>query len=94
MILMRVQKTSTKSLRLYLIMGVYLSEPNKDKHFAEGSTTGFSFVSAEMQGSHFLMKVGEKTWKTPPSTILTLETVMLSLQFLMVTEVVLLLYRV
>ena len=33
-----------------LLMGVYLSEPNKDKHFVEGAINGMSFVSAEMQG--------------------------------------------
>ena len=45
-----VYEPSTK-LRYKTIMGVYLSEPNKDKHFAEGTCNGYSFVSAEMQGT-------------------------------------------
>ena len=49
-------------------MGVYLSEPNKDKHFMEGEKGNTSFVSAEMQGNSGNIQAGEKPWKTQPST--------------------------
>ena len=68
-------------------MGVYLSEPNKDKHFAEGTGNGFAFISAEMQGKHASRQVGGKAWKTPPSTIPTSEMATPSSQFSMDTEV-------
>lgn len=42
-------------------MGVYLSEPNKEKHIAEGQNDFLSFVSAEMQGTFLLTKGWRKT---------------------------------
>lgn len=69
-------------------MGVYLSEPNKDKHFSEGDNkAGMSFVSAEMQGKSKVMQAGERPWKMQLSTISTLETEILSLQCLTDMEV-------
>lgn len=68
-------------------MGVYLSEPNKEKHFAQGSDGGISFVSAEMQGTVYAMKVGEKPWKTQLFIILTLGTETLYLLYLTAMEV-------
>lgn len=68
-------------------MGVYLSEPNKEKKISEGSITGLSYVSAEMQGNLREIQVGAKVWKTQPSTFLTLETATDSLQSLMDMEV-------
>jgi len=68
-------------------MGVYLSEPNKEKHFAEGSAGVISFVSAEMQGTVYAMQVGEKPWKTQLFIILTLGTETLYLLYLTAMEV-------
>jgi hypothetical protein len=44
-------------------MGVYLSEPNKEKHITAGSGKGLTFVSAEMQGNPPPTKAGGKTWR-------------------------------
>ena len=74
-------------------MGVYLSEPNKDKHFADGSAPGFSFVSAEMQGTPLPTQVGARTWRMRQSTTPTSETATLSSLFLTDTEVPLPLLR-
>lgn len=68
-------------------MGVYQSEPNKDKHISSGSVPGISFVSAEMQGKPNYMQAGEKAWKTQPSILSTLETETASSLSLMVTVV-------
>jgi len=53
-------------------MGVYLSEPNKDKHWQEGSGPAYSFVSAEMQGTFLSIQVGERAWKMRPFITATL----------------------
>lgn len=48
-------------------MGVYLSEPNKDKKILEGCKEGVSFCSAEMQGIPSFTQVGGKIWRMLPS---------------------------
>jgi hypothetical protein len=68
-------------------MGVYLSEPNKEKHIAEGQNKALSFVTAEMQGMLLLRKDGERLWKMPPFTTLILGMGIHYSQFLMGMEV-------
>ena len=75
-------------------MGVYLSEPNKDKHFAEGTGNGYTFISAEMQGKHLTNQVGEKACKMLPSITLTSEMATLSSQSLMDMEVLPIRFRI
>lgn len=55
-------------------MGVYLSEPITEKTVKEGTGKGFTFCMAEMQGSHAIIKAGEKIWRTPQSMKLNLAT--------------------
>ena len=52
-------------------MGVYLSEPNRDKKVNEGFNKGLSFCAVEMQGTIMLSQGGEKTCKTPTSVYST-----------------------
>lgn len=54
-------------------MGVYLSEPNRDKKVNEGINKGLSFCAVEMQGNIIVSQAGEKTCKTPTSACSTLE---------------------
>lgn len=68
-------------------MGVYLSEPNKDKHISSGSSDKINFVSAEMQGKPDCTQAGEKAWKTQPSILSTLGTATASSLSLMATVV-------
>lgn len=74
-------------------MGVYLSEPNKEKKVNEGYKKGVSYCAVEMQGITSVTQAGEETWKTQTSAPSTLEMVTLSSQSLMATEVILVLCR-
>ena len=75
-------------------MGVYLSEPNKEKHTVEGTGVGYSFVSAEMQGNCHSSQDGEKACKTQPSIHQISEMATDFSQFLMDMEVLLLSLRI
>ena len=75
-------------------MGVYLSEPNKEKHIVEGTGVGYSFVSAEMQGNSHTSQDGERACKTQPSILPISETVMAFSQSSMDMEVLLLSLRI
>jgi hypothetical protein len=70
-------------------MGVYLSEPVTEKKVVEGSTKGYSFCCAEMQGFLCIyQKAGGKTCRMLPYTKPIWATETLSLQFLMAMEVI------
>jgi hypothetical protein len=68
-------------------MGVYLSEPNRDKKINEGYKKGVSFCVAEMQGITYFIQAGEETCKTLTSAPSTLVMGTRSLQSSMDMEV-------
>lgn len=68
-------------------MGVYLSEPNKEKKINEGFKKGVSYCVAEMQGKFYFIQAGEETCKMQPFARLTLVMETRSLQSLMDMEV-------
>lgn len=74
-------------------MGVYLSEPETSKNVQTGVKGDLRFVSGEMQGTIIDIQGGERIWRTPQSTSLTLEMAMHFLPYLMVTEVSFYLFR-
>lgn len=74
-------------------MGVYLSEPNKDKKVNEGYKKGVSYCAVEMQGITSVTQAGEETWKTQTSARLTLEMETRSSLFLTDMEVTVFLCR-
>lgn len=68
-------------------MGVYLSEPNTNKHLKEGKKDAMAFVSGEMQGIIIFIEAGGKVWKMLPYINWILEMGIVCLLFLMVMEV-------
>jgi hypothetical protein len=49
-------------------MGVYLSEPNKEKHTIHEKGTRMDYVCAEMQGKGTNMQAGGRPWRMQPFT--------------------------
>lgn len=74
-------------------MGVYLSEPETSKNVQIGAKGDLRFVSGEMQGTLLYIQDGERIWKTPQSTNLTLEMGIHFSLFLTAMEVSLNLFR-
>lgn len=68
-------------------MGVYLSEPNTNKHLKEGKKDAMAFVSGEMQGIIIVIEAGEKVWRMLPSMNWILGMEIVYLLFLMGMEV-------
>ena len=75
-------------------MGVYLSEPNREKKVNEGYKKGVGFCSVEMQGKTSFIQDGEEIWRMQQYAYLILEMETHYLQFLMDMEVFLFFIKV